>query len=101
MKILALAAATAGLALTASPAFAGDDVSKTYVSLAGLDLATPEGQAMLDKRVDVAARKACQADRISTGTRLRNLEARDCYKKAKASAQRQVASVIAERQRGG
>ncbi|QUL37254.1 UrcA family protein [Erythrobacter sp. JK5] len=102
MKTLTLAAAAFGVAATAVPAIAGQSPQPTtVVSTAGLDLATPEGQKMLDKRVNAAARRICQTDRAPTGSRLRTLESRSCYAKARASAKRQVASAIADQQRGG
>lgn len=102
MKILALAAATIGLAVTATPAFAdGTVVRTTKVSTAGLDLATPEGQEMLDRRVQSAAREVCGFNEARTGTRLKLQSSRTCYAKALNSAKDQVAAVVAEEARGG
>jgi len=103
MKTLAITAAAIGLAVTASPALADGDTEKNTmnVSLAGLDLDTPEGQKMLDRRIDRAAREVCQFDRVRTGTRVRSRAAIDCYEKAKASASRQVAAMIEKQRRGG
>lgn len=101
MKTLTLAAAALGLAVTATPALAGDQAPTGKVSLSGLDLATPAGQKMLDQRIDRVARKICQVDRSVVASRLKDRAARDCYKKARASAKQQVAAAIAERQRGG
>lgn len=105
MKTLAFGTATIGaigLALTATPAFAGDkNVPQVEVSTAGLDLSTAEGQRMLDQRITRAARKVCRVDYIATGTRIPHRQSRACMARARASAQRQVASIIQEQQRGG
>ncbi|QFT76395.1 UrcA family protein [Erythrobacter sp. THAF29] len=102
MKTLALAAATAALAATATPALAGPaEYPVEKVSVAGLDLDSPEGQKMLDQRINRAAKKVCRVADIRTGTRLRSSEVSKCYAKAKASAKSQVASILAERRLGG
>ena len=101
MKALTLAAAALGLAVTATPALAGDEAPKGKVSLSGLDLSTAEGQKMLDQRIDRVARDICEVDKVQTGSRLKSRAVRDCYNKARKSAKQQVAAAIAERQRGG
>lgn len=102
MKTIALAVAALGLAATASPAFAGGyDVQSVKVSTAGLDLATPEGQEMLDRRIARAAKEVCQLDEAPVGTRIRSAASRECYVKARASAERQMASLIEDQRRGG
>ena len=101
-KTLAIAAASIGLTLSASPAMAGpDELPKQHVSIAGLDLDTAEGQEMLDARINRAAREVCQIDRIPTGTRIRSQVAQECVAKARASAQRQVAAIMEDQRRGG
>ncbi len=101
MKTLTLAAAAFGLAVTATPAFAGDQAPTGKVSTSGLDLSTASGQKMLDERIDRVARKICEVDRTVVGSRVKDRAARDCYKKARASAKQQVAAAVAKRQRGG
>ncbi len=102
MKTLALATAAIGLAFTASPAFAGpEDVPTMSFSTDGIDLNTAEGQRILSQRIDHAAREVCQVDAIRTGTRIRSARARDCVKKARASAMRQVAIITENQRRGG
>lgn len=102
MKVLAITAATIGLAVSATPAFAGDSELPTQViSTDGLDLDTAEGQRLLDERINRAAREVCQIDQTRTGTRIRSMAARDCLAKATASAKRQVAAMAATEQRGG
>ena len=100
MKTIALAAAAIGL--VATPAFAGTaELPTAKVSVAGLDLDSPEGQKMLDQRIDRAAKSVCRVSDIRTGTRLKSAEARDCYTKAKASAKRQVAAMMDDQRLGG
>lgn len=102
MKTFALAAGTFALAFTASPAFAGQvEKAEEDVSFAGLDLDTPEGQKMLDSRIDRAAKIVCGVDAVRTGTRIKSAEARECYDKARASAKRQVASIMEDERLGG
>ena len=102
MKMFAIAAAAVGLAVTATPALAGNSIVKTVeVTAVGLDLSTPEGQRILDKRVEAAAREVCGVETISTGTRIKSLNERSCYRKALAGAKRQVATAVADQQLGG
>ncbi len=102
MKTFALAVASLGLAATSAPAFAGTtDARSVEISAAGLDLSTPEGQRMLDQRINQAARKVCGYDKVRTGTRIRSHESVECLAKARASAKSQVATLIADQQRGG
>ncbi len=102
MKTYALAAATIGLAVTAAPAFAGDrDVRTATLEIADINLETPQGQKVLDQRINRAAKDVCRVADIRTGTRLRSPEVRDCYDKARASAKRQVATIIEDRRFGG
>ncbi|MEM9500258.1 MAG: UrcA family protein [Pseudomonadota bacterium] len=102
MKTFALAAAAFGLAVTATPAFAGSqDKQSLDVSFAGLDLSTAEGQKALEKRIETAARKLCGVDAVRTGTRMKSQSSVTCYKEAVASAKRQVAAAVADQQRGG
>ncbi len=95
------AAAAASLALIASPALADTSEASRNVSIAGLDLATPEGQRLLDQRIETAARAVCAANRSRTGTRIQGREVRECVKAARTSARSQVAAAIADQQRGG
>ncbi len=100
-KTIAFAAAC-GLALTATPALAGvDDVPTAGIEFRDLNLASPEGQAVLDQRIDIAARKICRMDSVTTGTRIRSRDAERCYKTALKSAKTQVAARIREDRRGG
>ncbi|CDO36607.1 MULTISPECIES: UrcA family protein [Novosphingobium] len=84
------AAALLGLALTAAPSFARD----VEVRYADLDLASVEGQQTLERRIDRAARSACEYDRYDTGSRIHSREKIQCYRKALESAKTLMASKI-------
>lgn len=102
MKTFALATAALGLAVTATPALAGpSDRPVEKVSTAGLDLATPAGQKLLERRITRAAKSVCQVDQVRTGTRLKRAANQACVAKARASAKRQVAAMIADQRLGG
>lgn len=92
----ALFAAAAALATvaTATPVLAKDVV----VRYADLDLATAKGQQTFARRIDRAAKAACDfriEDRIPTS------EARTCYRQARAKARTQMALVIENERLGG
>lgn len=89
-KSTPIAAAALGLALTATPAFAKD----VEVRYADLNLATVDGQKTLEKRIDRAAREACDYDNRTTGTRLRSNESIACYRKAMDDVKTMMASKI-------
>ena len=70
----------------------------TSVQTADLDLATVEGQARLDSRIDRAVRAVCSYE--ITGSRIIQIDA-DCMAKARASAAKQVAARRAPTRSGG
>jgi UrcA family protein len=86
----AILAAALGAAMLATPAFAGS----TGISYSDLNLATPQGQAQLDRRIDSAARSMCGIADVRTGTMLQGTKNKQCYEAAKASARKQVAERI-------
>ena len=100
---LTLAAATMGVASLSAPAFAGKSDRQTEaVSAKGLDLNTAEGQEMLERRVEAAARRVCGYKDYSRQTTLKmKLTSRDCLTQARASAKEQVAALIEDQRRGG
>lgn len=95
-KTLATLAAI-GLAASAVSAQAGG----VKVTFDDLDLSTPQGQKTLDRRIDKAARAICGLDQVRLGSRIRDKEATECFKDAKAKSRAQVASVIEREARGG
>jgi UrcA family protein len=93
-----------GLAGTAAaPAFAQDfDRMIVSVPYGDLDLATPEGQKALDRRVEKAVRTVCRTGRFDGGgTRLMTQDAVNCLAKARLEAKQKVAAIIENEQRGG
>lgn len=104
MKTFAIAAASFGLVLTSTPAFAAaTNGSEAQLSYDDLDLSTPEGQRELDRRIDKLAKAVCGADEGITGSRLKGQSSatRKCVKEARASAKQQMATIIEDQQRGG
>ena len=97
MKPILCMALAIGLALPAAPALA-DEVAVKYDDLA---LSTPAGQRELDRRILVAARKACRADITNTGTRISSTEARRCVEQAQRQVKQQVAALIEQQRLGG
>ncbi|MCJ2182231.1 UrcA family protein [Novosphingobium sp. 1949] len=81
-------AAMAGLAATSTPA-AAKDVTVYYTDL---DLGTQEGQDILHKRLVKAARRACDMDSPTTGTRLPAPSARSCFRQATGKVEDQIAA---------
>jgi UrcA family protein len=103
MKTFALAAAAIGLACTTTPAFAGSGEKATMtIKLDDIDLASPKGQEVLDRRIEQTARTVCRVTEVRTGTRIMDHSARACIAKARAEARQQVAALVAETgKRGG
>jgi UrcA family protein len=103
MKPLAMTLAALGLAGTAiSPTLAAETEKMTVqVQYDDLDLATPEGQAKLDQRLEKAVRTVCRTPNNNGGSRILNLDARACLAKARADVRQQVAAITIDRQRGG
>ena len=80
--------------IMSNPAFA--EVRSVAVKVSDLNLATPTGQAQLEKRVIRAARSVCSSDSHS----VRDLvAAQKCEARAIAKAEPKIASRVAE-QRG-
>jgi UrcA family protein len=108
MKIIAkpLTHALAALALTGaaiSPAVAASTAGPMTqaVATADINLATAQGQRVLDQRIERAARNVCRVGKPLTGTRIANPEDRACLARARADARQQVAVLNGPTQRGG
>ena len=80
---------------------AGARAESISIEYSDLNLASPEGQRKLERRIDAAARKVCNLDRVQTGTRIRNPDALVCYEQAKVQAKRQLAAVVERTAKGG
>ncbi|WP_191229022.1 UrcA family protein [Aurantiacibacter xanthus] len=98
---LALAASALALAPTVSAAEGTGEQRSARVSYVDLDLATPEGVAELDRRIDSAAREICAVDGVTTGTRIRSRGARECYETAKSQLDRHFAQIKRDTNLGG
>ncbi len=98
MKTPLMAFAALATMATALPAGAQESMAITYRDL---NLQTVEGQKVLDQRIDQAARKVCGYDQIRSGSRLRSKESTNCYRKAKAQAEKHFAAVVEAQQLGG
>ncbi|WP_427966133.1 UrcA family protein [Altererythrobacter sp.] len=97
-----LTSAALGLMLAATPAAA--DTSETpgvKIEYRDLDLDTPEGQEKLERRIDAAASQICKLNERRTGTRLPSRASKQCFAEARATAKSQMATLIANQQRGG
>lgn len=92
----ALFAAAAALATVAAatPVLAKDVV----VSYADLDLSTDQGQHDFARRIDRAARKACE---FEADGRLPSHSAMTCFRQARIKAKTQMASIVESTRLGG
>lgn len=97
MKTTLIALAMTGAVLAGAPA-AAEEMKITHDDL---NLATAQGQKVLQQRIDAAARKVCGLSDIRTGTRVRSNEATDCYKQARAAANEHFAAIVANQKLGG
>lgn len=97
-----IAAAAMSAALATAPAIAGDAKGKSVaVSYADLDLSSEAGQKVLQRRLESAARRACDYDSTRTGSRIKSQSKRQCLSVARRSAQTQFAQIVSEQQLGG
>ena len=85
-------------ALAAAPASAGEQRSES-VSYTDLNVATPDGQAELQKRLDAAAWRVCRYD--ARGQIMAPRVEHACFRAARQTARIQFAQVVGEERRGG
>jgi len=97
MKKTLIALAAASVALSAAPAFAKD----VAVPYADLNLASADGQKTLERRIDRAAKKACNFDGYTVRSLIGSPEGDACFSKAKASAKTAMAVVVEDARLGG
>jgi UrcA family protein len=90
----AILAAALGAALSATPALAGP--ASVSISYADLNLATPQGQAKLDRRIDAAAKSSCGGTKVVTGSIVREARDPECVAAFKTAAHQQIASRTAQ-----
>ena len=103
MTPLAMTLAALGLAGTVvTPTLANETEKMTInVQYDDLDLATPDGQAQLDRRLNKAMRTVCGTRGHSGGSRIISAEARACLAKARTDVRQQVAAITTDERRGG
>lgn len=107
MKLITFAPALLGLALAATPALAelsSPNAEQRIVTFttSDIDLATPKGQKELNWRITRAVRNVCQTTTTDSSSRILSADAKTCIAKAHASAQKQVARLMAsDTQKGG
>lgn len=89
--------AVLALAVPSAPAFA----EERAVGYSDLNLASPEGQKALERRITQALEEVCQTNRVRTGTRVQSSDSRRCMKEARASAKQQVAAILEQKGLGG
>lgn len=96
MKRTLVAITAAAFATLAT--FGVSHAATTAVQTKDLDLATAEGQARLDSRIDRAVRAVCSE--AVTGSRIAWVD-KDCMIKARAAVEKQLASRRASPRLGG
>ena len=95
---LAVAAGALGLATTFAVPASAETVLVRY---SDLDLTTKAGQNRLERRIDSAAREACNMSELYTGHYTPPTDHHKYYQQAKAGAHKQVAEAIANHDRRG
>lgn len=93
---LILAAAVCSTLTVAAPALAGDHRTMA-VSAAGIDLASPAGVAMLQARVETAARRVCAPEDWRDARQA--ADARECLVQAREKGRMQVAALTSAKTR--
>jgi UrcA family protein len=94
-----VAAVAATFATFASfAATSGVQAATTAIEFGDLDLATAQGQAKLDSRINRAVRGVCSE--ATTGSHIAMVD-KDCVAKARASVEKQVAARRAASRNGG
>lgn len=88
----------AGLGLAMAVPAAAKSVTVQY---SDLNLTTVKGQKELERRLETAARQACDANRPMTGSRILPYANRECYAMARTQAKQHLAAILADNQLGG
>lgn len=85
------------LAIAAGAVLASGPVSARSIAVPtdDLNLASPTGQKVLERRIHKAARAVCAFGEAKVGTRIRDVAAHDCFQTAVTGALRQVAAIAA------
>jgi len=97
MKKSILAIASIGVLFATTPAYA----EGFQIKHNDLNLASVEGQKVLESRIERAAKEACGLNSQATGTRVVSRSARKCFNEVKKSATAQMAVLVDEQRLGG
>lgn len=100
---VASVAATVALCALTPPSFAAtpEQGNAVEVRYKDLDLATSEGQAELNRRIDNAARAVCGLDQaVTTGSRIRSHSQNTCYRNALRQIEPQFARLVDSTNKG-
>lgn len=101
LKTVSIALAAAAMLASVGVAAQERDTRTAGVVYRDLDLATVEGRAELDRRIDNAAKEACGVRERQVGSNIMTRESRECYRNAKRDLERHFAQMIDNRSRAG
>jgi len=97
MKKSILAIVSLAMVAAATPAHA----ESMQIKYSDLNLASAEGRAALEGRIDRAAKKICGLSPRTTGTRIKSRSAQLCFNETKKAAAAQMAVVVDQNRLGG
>lgn len=89
------------LVALAAPAVAGDEVVTVRIGYGDIDVATPEGRATVEARIDAELRKACTLTGAARFTYGRSTVDSKCVTEARAAALAEVERVASLEGRSG
>lgn len=99
--LLSTLALTAAVTAPVAAAPAGEETVTVRVEIADIDLATTEGRAALEARVDAKLRAACTVESNSRYSYGRDIVDQKCVADARTEALAQAGRIAASRTRGG
>lgn len=76
------------------------ETASIHVTYSDLDLATPEGQQRLERRVEAAVKKVCGVNELPAARTL-DPEVGSCMREARAKAATDVAYLVEREAKGG
>lgn len=85
--------ALSALAL-ATGAQASANTNEVLVHYDDLNLSSPKGQKILERRLERAAQEVCEINSVQTGTRIRSADSIECLKQARAASSTRMAAII-------
>ena len=90
----ALIALSALALATGAQASANTSTNEVLVHYDDLNLASPKGQRILERRLERAAQEVCEINSVQTGTRIRSADSVECLKQARAASSTRMAAII-------